>query len=33
MGEAEAIRLKKAVANMDDSPSEFQAKFEAIMED
>ena len=33
MGEAEAIRLKKAVANMEDSPSEFQAKFEAIMED
>ena len=33
MGEAEAIRLKKAVANMEDSPSEFEAKFEGIMED
>ena len=33
MGEAEAVRLKKAVANLDDSPSEFAAKFNAIMED
>ena len=33
MGEDEAIRLKKAVANLDDSPSEFSAKFEAIMDD